>query len=129
MQIYAQDKTVTKDDLDQLNHVNNVVYVQWVQEIAEAHWQQKASAKILSDYFWVLLNHHIDYKSPAFLNDTITINTYVTKSEGVTSTRIVEIYHKYSKKLIVKSETNWCLISVETNKPTRITEAISDLFQ
>lgn len=129
MQIYTQDKTVTKEDLDQLNHVNNVRYVQWVQDIAEAHWQQKASTRIRSDYFWVLLNHHIDYKSPAFLNDIITIKTYVDKSEGVTSTRIVEMYHKVGKKLIVRSETNWCLITVETNKPTRITETISNLFK
>lgn len=129
MQIYIQEKTVTKDDLDQLNHVNNVCYVQWVQDIAEAHWQQNTSTKIRSNYFWVLLNHHIDYKNPAFLNDIITIKTYVTKSEGVTSTRIVEMYHNASNKLIVKSETNWCLIAVETNKPTRITEAISNLFE
>lgn len=129
MQIYTQDKTVTKEDLDQLNHVNNVRYVQWVQDIAEAHWQQKASTRIRSDYFWVLLNHHIDYNSPAFLNDIITIKTYVAKSEGVTSNRIVEMYLKVGKKLIVRSETKWCLIAVETNKPTRITETISNLFK
>lgn len=129
MHIYTQDKTVSKNDLDQLNHVNNVRYVQWVQDIAEAHWQKRATSNLLKDYFWVLLSHHIIYKSAALLNDKITIQTYVAKSQGVTSTRMVEMRHKQSNKLIVQSETNWCLISVETKKPTRITKDISELFE
>lgn len=129
MQIYTQDITVNKEDLDQLNHVNNVRYVQWVQDIAEAHWQKGATSQILKDYFWVLLDHHISYKTAALLNDVIEIKTYVAKSEGVTSTRIVEMHHKETNKLIVKSETKWCLISAETHKPTRISKTISDLFE
>ena len=128
MQIYAQDITVVNDDLDQLNHVNNVRYVQWVQDIAEAHWQQNASEQILNNYFWVLLSHYIDYKSQARLNDVISIKTFVETSQGVTSTRRVEMYHKNSNKLIVSSVTKWCLIASKTNKPTRITQDIAALF-
>ena len=46
---------VTKEDLDELQHVNNVRYVQWVQDAAEAHWMSKASAQILEHYFWVMV--------------------------------------------------------------------------
>lgn len=128
MQVYSKDITVTKDDLDQLNHVNNVRYVQWVQDIAEAHWQQNATPEILNNYFWVLLSHHIEYKSQARLDDVVRITTFVETSHGVTSTRRVEMYHKKTNQLIVTSLTKWCLISSKTEKPARITEAITALF-
>ena len=128
MQIFENTITVTESDLDALNHVNNVRYVQWVQDIAEQHWSNKASNKILESYFWVMLSHCISYKSPAFLNDTLILRTYVTKSEGVTSTRIVEILNSETQKLLAKSETTWCFMATKTMRPTRISEAVSNLF-
>ena len=59
MQTHEKLITVTLDDLDQLHHVNNVRYVQWVQDIAEEHWLLKTSAEITDAYFWVLLKHSI----------------------------------------------------------------------
>lgn len=127
MQIFEKLISVTKDDLDELNHVNNVRYVQWTQDIAKEHWLQYATEEILKNFFWVLLNHHIEYKSPAVLNDVIKLKTYVIKAEGVTSTRIVEMFNK-NNKLLVKSETHWCLISSKTLRPTRINSEIANLF-
>ncbi|WP_299891916.1 thioesterase family protein [uncultured Lacinutrix sp.] len=128
MQIFTKTITVTKEDLDDLNHVNNVHYVQWVNDIAKAHWEQNASTVILEDYFWVLISHTITYKASALLNDTILIKTYVTKASGVTSTRIVEIYNKDTEILLAKSETNWCFMSTSTKKPTRIIDTVINLF-
>ena len=93
MQVFEKILTVTQKDLDDLNHVNNVRYVQWVQDVAEEHWLSKAPSQILEHYFWVMVSHHIQYKGQAFLNDKLLLKTFVTKSEGVTSTRIVEIYN------------------------------------
>ena len=126
MQIFEKLFTVTQDDLDELNHVNNVRYVQWVNDIAKEHWTQNASKNILKDFFWVLLSHHIQYKNPAVLNDIVKLKTYVIKAEGVTSIRIVEMYH--NKKLLAKSETNWCLMDFKTLRPTRINSEIANLF-
>nr|WP_317195010.1 thioesterase family protein [Mariniflexile gromovii] len=118
---------VNKNDLDELNHVNNIRYVEWVQDVAKAHWQEKASTKIIKDYHWVMLSHYIEYKSSAFLNDVIKLKTYIINYKGATSTRIVEIYND-TDKLLAKSETTWCLINSETNRPARITPEIIDLF-
>ena len=76
----------------------------------------------------VLVNHCIEYKSSALLNDNILLKTYVTKAEGVSSTRIVEMYHQASDKLIAKSETVWCLMDAHTKRPTRIIEELANLF-
>lgn len=128
MQIFEQSIIVTQDDLDDLNHVNNVRYVQWVQDIAKAHWMQNTSKGLLDSYFWVVVSHHIEYKGSSLLGDIVELKTYVTKSEGVTSTRIVEMYHKTSGKLLVKAETVWCLMDMKSKRPARIPEEIAILF-
>jgi acyl-CoA thioester hydrolase len=128
LQVFETSIVVQASDLDDLQHVNNVRYVQWVQDIAQAHWFKNATDDILSAYFWVLLSHHIDYKNPAFLGDTLTLKTYVSTSEGVTSTRHVEIFNSTTDQLLVTSTTKWCFLSKDTKRPTRITEAVKTLF-
>jgi len=128
MHTYEKQITVSPDDLDELNHVNNVCYVQWVNDIAKEHWYQCASPEMLRDYIWVVIKHCIQYKGAAFLNDVLKLKTYVSLSEGVTSLRIVEIYNATSKKLLVKSEINFCLLNKQNNRPTRIPENILNLF-
>ena len=129
MQVFEKEITVFKSDLDQLEHVNNVRYVQWVQDMAEAHWLSKANSEILNSFFWVLIDHHIQYKGEAKLGDTLVAKTFVESSEGLISKRIVEMYHKDSNKLIVKSATKWCLMDMTTKRPTRITDPLRLLFE
>ena len=94
MTVFELTHTVISEDLDDLMHVNNVRYVQWVQDIAMAHWEAATTPLQQHDNIWVLVSHHIDYKAAAKLNDQIHLKTYITRSEGVTSTRLVEIYLK-----------------------------------
>jgi acyl-CoA thioester hydrolase len=128
MKIYEQVIKVKPDDLDELNHVNNVRYIQWINDVAKAHWSKLATQDMLQNYFWVLINHQISYKSQAVLNDNILLKTFVKSSEGVTSTRVVEIYNNDSQKLLVSSETKWCFMNAKTKKPARITSEIVNLF-
>ncbi len=128
MQTFEKHIVVSQDDLDNLNHVNNVRYVQWVQDIAEEHWKSKTSKEIQDAYFWILLKHSIDYKNPAILGDVLKVVTFVKKAEGLRTVRIVEIYDKTSEKLIISSETVWCFMSSKTQKPSRITQEVFDLF-
>lgn len=129
MEVFEKDIVVTETDIDQLQHVNNVRYVQWVQDIAEEHWTSKASQDILETYFWVLIDHHIQYKGEARLGDIIQAKTFVASSEGVISKRIVEMYHKETRALLIKSTTQWCLMSLAHKKPTRIPEPLKTLFE
>ena len=129
MQTYKQELTVTKDHIDLLNHVNNIEYVRWVQDVAEAHWNSNTSQTIRQDYYWVMISHHIKYKGEAFLGDIITLKTFILESKGVKSIRAVEIYNKDTQKLLATSETIWCFMSHETNRPARIPEDIIKLFR
>tara|TARA_B110000003_G_scaffold259642_1_gene279801 strand:- start:30 stop:419 length:390 start_codon:yes stop_codon:yes gene_type:complete len=128
MKYLEKEIIISKNDLDDLNHVNNVIYIHWVQEIAKNHWKSLVSNEIIKNYFWVLLEHEIKYLNPAFLNDKIRLKTYIEKTDGVKSSRIVEIYNKDTNKLLVTSKTIWCLINAKTGKPNRITEDIKKAF-
>ena len=128
MRSYTHTIQVGIEDLDDLNHVNNVRYVQWIQDIARAHWISEATEDLLNDYFWVVLQHSIEYKAPAVLYDYINIKTYVTKADGVKSTRVVEMFHSETNALLVRSETVWCLMDSKSKRPARINEKIRDLF-
>jgi acyl-CoA thioester hydrolase len=105
-------------DIDELNHVNNVVYVRWVQEVAAAHWQSMASAKLRNSLSWMLLRHEIDYLGQAFLGDRITGTTWVGEAKGASFERFVNL--SKDGKIITKSRTVWCLLDAKTLKPKRI---------
>ena len=128
MRSFTQTIQVAMEDLDELNHVNNVRYVQWIQDMAKAHWLSEAGDDLLNNYFWVVVQHKIDYKAPAVLYDYINLKTYVTDTKGVRSTRVVEMYNSETNRLIVKSETIWCLMSVKTRRPCKIPSEIKTLF-
>ena len=128
MQFYEKTLVVKKGDLDELDHVNNVRYVQWIQDISKEHWQSKASKKIQESVVWVVMNHNITYKFAAKLNDTIHIRTHIEKSRGAVSIRVVEMFDNKTNRLLVRSSTEWCLLNAETLRPTRISESITQVF-
>ena len=128
MKVLEKKILVSKNDLDDLNHVNNVVYIQWIQKIAKEHWEKLASNEILDNYYWVLLDHQIKYLYPALLDDKIRIKTYIDSTEEIKSSRIVEIYNNDTNRLLVNSRTIWCLINSKTNKPVRIPDEIRQVF-
>lgn len=121
--------TVTRQDLDDMQHVNNVVYLQWVQDAALAHWNAKAGTAIREKYKWVVLRHEIDYKSPGYLHDALVLKTWVYDYNGVRSTRLVQIIRQKDNKLLAQASTSWCLLQAASGKPVRIGEDIMDLFK
>jgi len=112
--------------IDELNHVNNVVYLKWVNDASDKHWAILSNDQINAKYFWVCLRHEIDYISQAFLGDEITIKTWVGESKGVKSIRYVNIYK--GEILISKAASTWCLFDATSQKPIRIRKDILDLL-
>jgi acyl-CoA thioester hydrolase len=110
--------TVQEQDIDQLGHVNNVVYVRWVQEAAIAHWSVLASAEERARLLWVVIRHEIDYKHPALLNDAIVARTWVGKAEGLAFERDTEIVRRGDGKLLARARTLWCPVNAKSMRPT-----------
>ena len=127
MNSYQLIKKVTQKDLDNLNHVNNIVYVQWIQEISKEHWQAVLKENT-DDYVWVVRRHDITYYDAAKLNDQVEITTAITKTRGPISYREVVIKDLKTKKLLAKALTEWCLLDPLTFKPIRVPDTIKNLF-
>jgi acyl-CoA thioester hydrolase len=127
-EIYEKTITVNASDLDDLKHVNNVQYVQWIQDIAKEHWENRVSEEILNTCFWVVIRHEIDYKQQAFLDDELIIQTFVGDQTHVTSQRFVNILNKQTKKVLVKAKSTWCLMDYKTKKPVKISEEMLRVF-
>lgn len=120
--------TISPTDIDEMGHVNNVVYLRWVQEVAEAHWKNSAPEELRTKYAWVVLRHEIDYVNPAVLNDLLIGITWVDIPDGARSTRHVEIFNQTTNKLSAKAKTTWCLLSASTLRPKRVEVDITSIF-
>lgn len=127
-EIFEQSFTVKATDIDEQKHVNNVQYVQWIQDIAKAHWESKANPAVLNKYFWVVIRHEIDYKKQAFLNEEILLRTFVGEHTHVTSVRNVHFLNKKTNKILVKAKSTWCLMGSLTKKPVKISEELLRVF-
>ena len=128
MGFFTKKIIVSNDDLDELAHVNNVRYVQWIQDVSKEHWQSKAPTAIQKESVWVVMNHHITYLNAAKLNDEIEVSTHIDESRGATSVRIVEMRNLLTNQPLLRSRTEWCLLNANSLKPMRISEAIKTIF-
>lgn len=126
--VYNHDIIAQLKDLDELNHVNNVVYLQWVQDAASAHWNTYASQTVKEKYFWVVLRHEIDYKASALLHDEVMAKTWVQDYNGVKSTRIVQLFRKRDGVLLAEARTIWCLMNRQSGRPVRVPDEIKNVF-
>lgn len=115
---------VVEEDLDDRAHVNNVVYVRWVQDAAAAHWHLLASEVARAEVAWVALRHEIDYLSPAVMGDEIAVRTWVGVAEGLSFERFTEILRRSNKRLLAKARTLWCPVDARTGKPRRVSDEI-----
>ena len=113
---------VDRTSIDQLNHVNNVIYLDWTQKIAQKHWAQLSNKLIDNNYVWVVKRHEVDYFLPVFLNDKITLSTYIGDSNGIKSERFVNVFK--GDKLVCSVKTIWILLDKITMKPVRIPSEI-----
>jgi len=115
-------------DIDRQNHVNNTVYVRWIQEVATAHWNATAPVPARDEVGWVVLRHEIDYKSPLGLGDEIILRTWVGKATRVTFERFVEVLREGDRKLMAAARTLWVPINPETGKPIRVPPEVRARF-
>lgn len=119
--------TVAAGDLDELHHVNNIVYLRWVQDIATAHWRAIAPADALNSVAWVARRHEIDYLSAATLGEKLVVRTWVGRAEGLTFERLTEI-RRVDGQVVARARTLWVPIDRGTGRPRRVSEAVRGLF-
>jgi len=108
------------EHIDELGHVNNAVWVQWIQQVAVAHWDAVASQAHRDAYYWVVVRHEIDYLRPAHEGDRITARTWVADApQGARFDRFVE-FTGPDGKICVRSKTQWAIIDKVLGRPIRV---------
>ena len=115
-------------DIDQLGHVNNVVYLRWVQEAAVAHWTAAAPAADQAKLLWVVVRHEIDYKQAAFLGDGIVARTWVGSASRIRVERFTELLRASDRSVLARARTLWCPIDTRTGKPASVSSEVRACF-
>ena len=126
MNSYEKKYLVTLNEIDEYNHVNNVIYVQWMQEVSNNHWLLLTKDLPKLDYVWFVIRHEVDYKKQGVLGDEITVKTWVGETAGIKSIRHFEMSR--GDELLVKSQTTFCLLDATSQKPKRITKEVTNLL-
>ena len=111
---------VAAPDIDELGHVNNVVYLRWVQDAAVAHWRALASPAQQADLAWVVIRHEIDYKRPARPDDRLIARTWVGPATRTTFERHTEILRERDRQLLARARTLWCPVDPRSGRPTQV---------
>jgi acyl-CoA thioester hydrolase len=128
--VYSYEFTVPGDALDENGHVNNVRYVQWMQEAAVRHYESIGGIPLTQAIgaTWVVRSHNIEYLRPAFADDRIEVRTWVVNIRRVRSLRRYRFIRVADGKLLVKGETDWVFVDARTGVPMAVPEEIIRIF-
>ena len=118
--VFEHRITAKPDHIDELGHVNNAVWVQWIQEVALAHWYSIADPAHQDDYIWVVVRHEIDYLRAVEDGETVTGRTWVGEApKGARFDRHMEFVGE-DGKIRVRARTTWAIIDKTAGRPIRV---------
>ena len=125
---YKKTIIVLREHLDAINHVNNVVYVQWMQDIAVEHWNSVATDTLKQELLWMIKRHEVDYFNQAFLGDELTMETWTGDFTNVTWKRHYQIIRPADNKKIISASSVWIPFERKTQRPRRVDDALIMMF-
>ena len=128
---FALRLTVQSAELDELGHVNNVVYLGWIEQVARAHAESVGAgfaAMSATGVVAVVRKHSLHYHRPALLGDEVEIQTCLTDGGGLRAVRRNRIVNALSGELLVDGETEWVWVNPETGRPKRPPPALLSRF-
>jgi acyl-CoA thioester hydrolase len=127
--IYRRSFTIPRDAIDENGHVNNVAYVQWMQDIAVEHYESIGGIEAQGkNATWVVREHKIEYFLPAFAGQEIEIKTWVENIRRVRSLRKYEFVRKSDGRVLVQGETDWVFVDAKTGTPLPIPQEIAGIL-
>jgi len=125
---FEKQITAGPDDIDELGHVNNAVWVRWIQEMATAHWYAVAPPAHVDAYIWVVIRHEIDYLRAVLPGETVTGRTWVGEApKGARFDRHVE-FTGADGKVRVKAKTTWAILDKASGRPLRVPPEVAAPF-
>lgn len=121
--------TAGPEQIDELGHVNNAVWVDWIQQIATAHWSAVAAPEHQAAYIWVVTRHEIDYRGNIGLGESVTAETFIPSAPtGARFDRRVD-FRDAAGKVIVSANTTWAMIERASGRLTRVRDDVAAPFR
>lgn len=117
---------IAPEDIDFMGHVNNSVYLKWVQDAVVSHWQKFAPAEAVARHLWVALKHEIEYRRPAFLGDNVVATTVLESIQGARSFYRTAI--RRGEDVLAEVQSSWCCLDAATMRPARIAKDLAARF-
>ncbi len=128
MNSFSHKVTARPEHIDELGHVNNAVWVQWIQELAVAHWLTVTDPAHVESYIWVVTRHEIDYLRPALEGDVVTGRTWIEEPpKGARFNRYMEFTGDDGKPRI-RAKTTWAMIDRASGRPVRVPAEVAAPF-
>jgi len=125
---YEQVITAQAQDIDELGHVNNAVWVRWIQDMATAHWVAVADPAHVDDYVWVVVRHEIDYLGNVQAGESVTARTWVGEApRGARFDRHVEFIGANGKPK-VRAKTTWAIVDRASGRVLRVPKDVAAPF-
>jgi len=125
---FSLNITPQPDDIDELGHVNNAVWVRWIQDVATAHWEAVADPAHLETYIWMVTRHEIDYRGNVTAGEEVTGKTWIEKPpKGARFDRRVDFLNS-DGKLIVSANSTWAMLDRATQRLVRVREDVAKPF-
>lgn len=120
--------TASDGDIDELGHVNNAVWVGWMQRLSVAHWAAVAAADEQATMIWVIVRHEIDYLRPLLPGGSVTGHTWVGDApKGATFDRLIA-FTAADGTLHVRARTTWALLDRASGRPMRVSRELAAKF-
>ena len=113
-------------DIDHMGHVNNSVYLQWVQEAVVRFWETVAPPEAVARHLWVALSHEIQYRRPTFLDDIVVADVIAEKVEGAKALFTTVI--KRGEVVLAEVKSSWCCLDATSLRPARLARDIVARF-
>jgi acyl-CoA thioester hydrolase len=129
--VYRHNLTVAAEVVDENRHANNVAYVQWMQDAAMHHSALVGCTAMTQALgaTWIIRMHHIEYLSPAFAGDAVSVLTWVKDFRKVRSARRYKFIRATDGAVLAQGETDWVFVDVKDGKPRAIPDEIKNLFE
>jgi acyl-CoA thioester hydrolase len=122
--VFRQRRRVAWADLDLAGHVNNAVYLSYLEECAiqDAVSRGWPVSRMLEEANFAIVarRYRIEYRQPAYLNDELEVSTWIAEVRRVTAVRHYTVRRVSDGALLARARARWAWINPENGRPVRI---------
>ncbi len=122
MNSFSLPVRVKVSDIDRMGHVNNSIYLSWIEEAVHSHWEALATPSEFAAYQWVAVRHEVDYRRPALEGDQVWIDTRIDRIRRVRAW--YETIVRRETTCLAEARSCWVCISTDTGALTVIPQEI-----